>query len=148
MKHAVRNKIIAALVATTAILAAAWWESFDSIGDILAHPSLYEGRTVNLIGRVGTSYSVPFVGSLYKLNDTSGGIWVLSRNDSTPTGTLLFVKGRLRSASEETVRKIRDKLAKILPEREIPSLEATPFVLKEEERGGLLRSLHALRVRK
>ncbi len=68
-----------------------------SINNVLADPSRYRNREVKVSGRVADSYSVLDRG-VYRLQDRSGELWVLSDRGVPRTGARVTVKGRIRDA--------------------------------------------------
>lgn len=147
MRPEKRNKLIVVAVSASLLVFFVWWGSFDAMGDILRNPSSYRSRTVCLFGRTGPVYSVPFVGSLYKLNDTSGSMWVVSDNDSTMQGRLMYLEADVRVGVDKEALKLKGKIkeifdSKIFGERQIPP------ILIEKERGGIIASFKAIRTKK
>lgn len=147
MKRQSRNKLIVALAAAVGIVFFVWWGSFDRINDILKDPARYRKGTVRLFGRTGPAYNVPFVGGLYKFNDTSGGMWVISENDSTTQRRIMYIEAAVHANPTKKMLKLKGKLEKIL-DREIFEGSKIPPILVEKERGGLFASLKAVRAKK
>ena len=69
-----------------------WHNSFDKIERILARPGDYNEKQVIIIGQLRSSFSVPFVGSAYKIDDGTGMVWVVSRLDHAPGHRFLHVE--------------------------------------------------------
>lgn len=69
-----------------------------SISDIRNDPGHYDNRQVEVTGRVTTAWSLPLVPyGLYKIDDGSAEITVLSQHRGTPTkGALVKVRGNVR----------------------------------------------------
>ena len=147
MKHETRNKLIVALVGTLCLVFFVWWGSFDGVGDILKNPALYRGKTVRLFGRVGSVRNEPFAGGLYRFSDTSGGMWVITENDSTTEGKIMYVEAALHTKPSKKTLKLKKKLQKIL-DLEVFEGNQVPPILVEKERGGLVASLKAVRAKK
>ena len=134
-------KVSVSLLVFGMILFWVWRISFDRTGDIMADLAKYDGKTVYLLGTAKTPISLPFVGSIYKLDDGSGEIWVFSQIDSTPAGKRIFIKGvvkaRVNKDKIDIVKIFGDKFSPLLLEKAGP-------VIEEKERGGLLSSLEMI----
>ncbi len=89
-----RNQLALALLLGAALLSAACEKT--TIGKILDNPDRYYGKEVGVTGRVEDSYSVPFVGGAYKIDDGTGELWVVSKRGSAPRrGARVGAKGRV-----------------------------------------------------
>lgn len=68
-----------------------------SIGELRRDPARYLDKTVNVEGRVTTSWGVPLVPfKFYRVDDGTGEVTVLSRASRTPArGSHVRVKGRV-----------------------------------------------------
>lgn len=74
----------------------------ESIASIEADPSKYNGREVAVAGTVenGFGASIPFTnirGGVYRVNDGTGQIWVLTKLDVPPKGAKIGVKGKVQN---------------------------------------------------
>lgn len=73
-----------------------------SIADIEANPSKYQNKEVAVAGTVRDSYGINIPGTgvrggIYKVDDGTGSIWIVTE-DAVPTkGTQVGVKGRIGS---------------------------------------------------
>lgn len=73
-----------------------------SIADIESNPSKYMNKSIAVAGTVRDSYglSLPIAGvrgGVYKIDDGSGSLWIVTQ-DSVPTrGAQVGVKGRLQN---------------------------------------------------
>jgi hypothetical protein len=67
------------------------------IADIQRNPAHYYDKTVTVSGRVTSSWGLPLVPfRLYKVDDGTGEVTVVSQSDRTPTtGSRVSVKGRV-----------------------------------------------------
>ncbi len=133
--------------AVVGILFFVWWGSFDSVGDILSDPDSYRTKTVRLFGVTESAYSVPFIGSLYKFSDTSGSMWVISENDSTAQGKRMYLEAVVRISADKEAMKLKGKLQEIV-NNEVFDGKQIPPILVERNRGGMMRSLEAIRAGK
>lgn len=89
-----RNQLALALLLAAALVSAACEKA--SIGKILDNPDRYYGKEVGIQGTVEDSYSVPFVGGAYKVDDGTGELWVVSKRGSAPRrGARVGAKGRV-----------------------------------------------------
>lgn len=71
------------------------------IAEIQNNPARYHNRTVNIDGIVTTSWGLPLVPfKMYKVDDGTGEVTVLSQNGRTPTrGSHVSVKGRVNDVA-------------------------------------------------
>lgn len=86
------------LVGLAAILASSILSSAcaaTTINQILADPSRYRNRDVRVSGSVVDSYSFANRG-VYKINDESGQLWVMSDRGVPRKGARVVVKGTIR----------------------------------------------------
>jgi len=63
------------------------------IADIEANPSKYFGKDVAVAGRVTNSFGIALVGGIYKLEDGTGSIWVVTNRSVPSKGAQVGVKG-------------------------------------------------------
>lgn len=84
-----------ALVAAVALLGAACPQQ-TSIGNIERNPSRYVGKDVAVGGRVTNSFGVALLGGVYKVDDGSGSLWVLTTRSVPTKGAQVGVKGQLQ----------------------------------------------------
>ena len=73
-----------------------------SIGSIEANPSKYYDKEVGIAGTVRDSYGVniPLTqirGGVYKVDDGTGSIWVVTQSSVPAKGTKIGVKGRIQN---------------------------------------------------
>jgi hypothetical protein len=80
--------ILASTILSTACAA-------TTINQILADPSRYRDRDVRVSGSVVDSYSLMSRG-VYKINDESGQLWVVSGRGVPRKGARVVVKGKIR----------------------------------------------------
>jgi hypothetical protein len=88
-----RHRLTAAIIAVTTLLTAAC--ASTTINRILADPAKYRDKDVRLSGTVADSYSLANRG-VYKLDDESGQIWVVSDRGVPRRGARVKVTGRVR----------------------------------------------------
>jgi len=69
--------------------------SARTIGDVLADPSQFSNRDVRIEGQVIQSYSVLGQGA-YRVEDSTGRLWIVSRSGVPNPGTRVRVKGRVQ----------------------------------------------------
>ncbi len=82
--------ILAAIALTTGACA-----STRTINELLADPSRYADRSVKVSGEVVDSYSVANRG-VYRLNDGTGELWIVSETGVPRTTARVTVKGKVR----------------------------------------------------
>lgn len=74
-----------------------------SIGEIEANSSKYVGKKVSVTGTVETSYgiSIPLIekgsGGIYKIDDGTGEIWVITQRGIPQKGARLGIKGKVQN---------------------------------------------------
>ncbi|MEO8073719.1 MAG: hypothetical protein ABI891_14560 [Acidobacteriota bacterium] len=74
-----------------------------TISDIEANPSRYYNKDVAVAGTVQNSYgiSIPIIsngqGGIYKVDDGTGSIWVLSKKSVPSKGVQLGIKGKIQN---------------------------------------------------
>ena len=68
-----------------------------TIGRIESNPTRYLDKQVGIVGRVTNSFGVPFVGGVYKVDDGTGEIWVVSQRSVPSKGARIGVKGRVQN---------------------------------------------------
>ena len=90
-----RRRTTAALIAAAAIAAGAC--ATKTIGSVLADPSKYRNREVQIAGNVVDSYGVLGRG-VYRIRDDSGELWVMSSEGVPRTGARVKVRGTVRDA--------------------------------------------------
>lgn len=88
--------ILACLILTVSLLASAC-PSRVNIGKIIANPSKYQDKEVVIAGRVTNSFGVAFIGGIYKIDDGTGSIWVVTNKDVPSKGAEVGLKGRVQN---------------------------------------------------
>ena len=88
------------LVLTHWLLAAACPKRV-AIADIEANPAKYQGKSIAIAGTVKESYgvSIPgtnYRGGIYKVDDGTGSIWVVTENTVPAKGAKIGVKGKVQ----------------------------------------------------
>jgi hypothetical protein len=82
-----------AILAGSALVSAAC--ASMTINQVLADPSRYSNREVQLSGAVVDSYSLANQGA-YRIDDNTGQLWVLSDKGTPRKGARVTVKGTIR----------------------------------------------------
>lgn len=93
--------ILAGLVLSLGLLTAACPKR-ESIASIEANPSKYYNKEIGIAGTVRDAYGVniPLTrisGGVYKVDDGTGSIWVLTQQSVPSKGTKIGVKGKIES---------------------------------------------------
>ena len=97
-----KNFYLLSLVLLIGILAVACPQR-TSIADIEDNPSKYYDKDVAIAGTVKDSYglSIPIVkngeGGIYKVDDGSGSIWVITKRNVPTKGAQLGIKGKIQN---------------------------------------------------
>ncbi len=90
----VRTSILS-LILGFVLLAAACEKT--TISKIESNPSRYMDKEVGVIGTVTNSFGAPFVGGIYKVDDGTGSMWVVSQRGVPTKGARVGVKGRVQN---------------------------------------------------
>ena len=74
----------------------------ESIAGIEANPSKYYNKEVGIAGTVRDSYglNIPLTqirGGIYKIDDGTGSIWVVTQSSVPAKGTKIGVKGKIQN---------------------------------------------------
>lgn len=94
--------ILVCLIGIVGLLAAACPKRV-SIADIEANPSKYYNKEVAIAGTTQTSFGVaiPIIsngsGGIYKIDDGTGSIWVITKRGVPSRGSQLGVKGKIQN---------------------------------------------------
>ncbi len=96
-----KNLLLVALVLSVCFLSIACPKRM-SIGDIEANPGKFTNKDVAVAGVVKTSYgaSIPIVnqsGGIYKIDDGTGSIWVITKRSVPSKDAQLGVKGKIQN---------------------------------------------------
>lgn len=67
-----------------------------SISNIEANPSKYVGKDTAVAGRVTNSYGVAMLGGVYKVDDGTGSIWVVTNRSVPSKNSTVGVKGKVQ----------------------------------------------------
>lgn len=99
MRRALGQLTVLALVAFGAIAGTGCAHALRSasVADLRDNPGRYQNRTVSIDGVVTSSFNIPLVPfKMYKVDDGTGEVTVLSQNNRTPTrGAHVRVKGKV-----------------------------------------------------
>lgn len=93
--------ILIVMVASMAILTAACPKRV-SIADIQANPSKYNNKEIAVAGTVTDSYGAnipgtPIRGGIYKIDDGTGTLWIITDDAVPGKGSQIGIKGRIGS---------------------------------------------------
>ncbi|MGI8468167.1 MAG: hypothetical protein ACR2N3_06925 [Pyrinomonadaceae bacterium] len=67
-----------------------------NIGRIESNPSKYVGKETAITGRVTNSFGVALLGGVYKVDDGTGSIWVLTSRSVPSKNSRVGVKGKVQ----------------------------------------------------
>jgi len=71
-----------------------------SIADLKDDPGRYDGRSVEVTGRVTSAWNIPLIPyKLYKIDDGTAEITVISQRSSPARGALVRVRGPVREVA-------------------------------------------------
>ncbi|MBI5416595.1 hypothetical protein HZA55_01400 [Candidatus Poribacteria bacterium] len=92
-------KIRIGIIATSVVIIIflIWNNTFDRVKDILNNIDIYKENIVRLKGAPLSSFSLPFTGSLYKLTDQTGSIWVISKIDTVEKTSSIYITGKVKT---------------------------------------------------
>ncbi len=96
------KRVLAVVSVLLIALAAAACPKRVSIGEIESNPGRYADKEVAIAGNVTTSYggSIPFMkkaAGLYKVDDGTGSIWVITKESVPGKNVQLGIKGKIQS---------------------------------------------------
>jgi hypothetical protein len=93
MRHTLCRVVVAAALSVSALASAAC--ASRTVNQVLADPSRYRDREVQLSGAVVDSYSYVNRGA-YRIDDGTGQLWVVSDKGVPRTSARVTVKGTIR----------------------------------------------------
>lgn len=67
-----------------------------NIGRIESNPSKYVGKETAITGRVTNSFGIALLGGVYKVDDGTGSIWVLTNRSVPSRNASVGVKGKVQ----------------------------------------------------
>lgn len=93
--------LLVVMIASIAIITAACPKRV-SIADIQANPSKYNNKDIAVAGTVTDSYGTnipgtPIRGGIYKIDDGTGTLWIITEDAVPSKGSQIGVKGRIGS---------------------------------------------------
>jgi hypothetical protein len=90
--------LLGLIIAAVAFFAAACEKV--TVARLIDNPSKYANKDVGIIGNVSNSYGVSILGQgggVYKVNDGTGSIWVVTQRGVPTEGARVGVKGRVQN---------------------------------------------------
>ena len=94
-----RQTIVLGLVLTAVVFLAAACDKV-TVARLIDNPSKYSGKDVGITGTVSNSFGVSILGrgaGIYKVNDGTGSIWVVTQRGVPTEGARVGVKGRVQN---------------------------------------------------
>ena len=93
-----RFRTLTVLVVATTLSGCALTARRTSVADLKYNPGRYDDKTISIEGVVTSSWGVPLMPyKLYKVDDGTGEVTVVSQNGRTPTrGARVRVKGEVK----------------------------------------------------
>lgn len=90
-------RTLAALILATTLAGCALTARRTSVAELKYNPGRYDDKTVSVEGVVTSSWGIPLMPyKLYKIDDGTGEVTVVSQNGRTPTrGARVRVKGKV-----------------------------------------------------
>ena len=89
-----KAKLLLVMVLASAMLVLVGCE-YKTINQIMAEPQRYANRNVGITGNVVRSFSVLGAGA-YQVDDGTGKIWVVAKNNVPREGAKVGVKGKIQ----------------------------------------------------
>ena len=89
-----KAKLLLVMVLASAMLVLVGCE-YKTINQIMAEPQRYANRNVGITGNVVRSFSVLGTGA-YQVDDGTGKIWVVAKNNVPREGAKVGVKGKIQ----------------------------------------------------
>jgi hypothetical protein len=89
-----KAKLLLAMVLASSMLVLVGCE-YKTINQIMAEPQRYANRNVGITGNVVRSFSVLGAGA-YQVDDGTGKIWVVAKNNVPREGARVGVKGKIQ----------------------------------------------------
>jgi len=116
------------------------WTSLARIEDILQAPDDYS-QSVSVGGKVENVLCLPFVGGIYRLQDATGTMWVMTKDDAVTSGGYVVVKGYVKQRFSINDAGKWKPLLKLIDNSELAEelSEPRPVVI-EKKRHGVLRA--------
>lgn len=102
-----------------------------TINDVMADPYRYRDKNVSLTGNVVESYSVTGRG-FYRIDDSTGRLWVFSTRGVPRKGSRVHVKGRIYDGFDATSLGEFVKLPEVIQER----IESGLLLLEDSHKAG------------
>ena len=93
MRQSLCRSVILTVLSATALVSAAC--AARTVNQVIADPSRYRNREVNLSGTVVDSYSLVNRGA-YRIDDGTGQLWIVSDNGIPRKSARVDVKGTIR----------------------------------------------------
>jgi hypothetical protein len=90
----IKAKLLLVMVLASAMLVLVGCE-YKTINQIMAEPQRYANRNVGITGNVVRSFSVLGAGA-YQVDDGTGKIWVVAKNNVPREGAKVGVKGKIQ----------------------------------------------------
>ena len=93
-----RALLLGLIITTVAFFAAACDKV--TVARLIDNPSKYANKEVGIIGTVSNSFGVSILGQgggVYKVNDGTGSIWVVTQRGVPTEGARVGVKGRVQN---------------------------------------------------
>lgn len=72
-----------------------------TVAKLIDNPSKYSDKKVKITGTVSNSYGVNILGQgggIYKVDDGTGSLWVITQRNVPTTGARVKIKGRIQNA--------------------------------------------------
>ena len=74
-------------------------------------------------------------------------MWVVSDNDSTTQGRLMYLEANVRTGEDKEALKLKGKIKEIFDSEMFGERQIHPILI-EKERGGIIASFKAIRTKK
>lgn len=116
------------------------WTSLNKIQELHASPADFS-KSAYISGKIGNALSIPFTGSIYRLTDSTGSIWVLTKSDNVSNDEYVAVKGYVQTEfSLNDAGKWKPIFSLFKGEEILDEMSKPGAVFVEKERLGILKA--------
>ncbi|MDA0838725.1 MAG: hypothetical protein O3B01_16090 [Planctomycetota bacterium] len=116
------------------------WTSLNKIQDLHASPENFS-KSAYISGKTGNALSIPFTGSVYRLTDSTGSIWALTKSDNVSNDEFVAVKGYVQKEfTLDDMGKWKPIFALLKAKGVFDDLSNPGAVFIEKERQGILKA--------
>ncbi|MBI2195181.1 MAG: hypothetical protein HYU36_24640 [Planctomycetes bacterium] len=119
------------------------WTSLTRIEEVLEKPASFPAQT-QIAGNIETAWSLPFTGSVYKMRDSTGTLWVMSKDDSVEDDRFVVVTGYVKETLTVDDSGKWKPFLKMVKEEHLQEISNPGPVLVEKRRESIARALWSI----